>query len=220
VCRSAKEKDGDETARTARRGCVVQRGQGGSLKLLTLIHTVKSKPDRHPLAKLPLRAKVLSMLAEFKKQLSQTLEEIKSQGTLQNRADHYHAARCAHRPSSAATRLICARTIISASRSSRIDQSGGRKRSTVTGSGMASVRLICGTQDLHKDSRLALTKFSGRKRQSFIRAHSTPTRLVRKHYSPKKTPSSVDELNQRVDHRRHPALLKAQRFRYKHKRHG
>src|SRR5450755_2113639 len=99
------------------------------------------------------------MLAEFEKQLSQTLEEIKSQG------------------------LYKTERIITSPQDARIEVSGGKRVLNMCannylgladhpaliaaakealdshGFGMASVRFICGTQDIHKELEAALTKF-------------------------------------------------------------
>src|SRR3984893_5976298 len=101
------------------------------------------------------------MLAEFEKQVSQTLDEIKSQG------------------------LFKTERIITSPQDAHIEGAGGRevlnmcannylgladhpaliaaaKEALAThGFGMASVRFICGTKDLHQQLEEALTRFLG-----------------------------------------------------------
>jgi len=89
------------------------------------------------------------------------------------------------------------------------------------GFGMASVRFICGTQDIHKELEAALTKFLGQKKRSFIPPASTPTADYSQTLLTRNTDAVISDqkLNPRQHHRRHPPLPKVhnRRFRDKHK---
>ena len=83
------------------------------------------------------------------------------------------------------------------------------------GFGMASVRFICGTQDVHKELEArALALSSARKTRSSIRAASTPTAGCSRRCSSEQDAVISDELNHAsiVDGIR---LCKAKRYRYR-----
>jgi glycine C-acetyltransferase len=101
------------------------------------------------------------MLAEFEKQLSQTLEEIKSQGL-------YKTERIITTPQDAHIAVadgkrvlnMCANNYLGLADHPELIKAAKEALDT-HGLGMASVRFICGTQDLHKELEAALTKFLG-----------------------------------------------------------
>jgi glycine C-acetyltransferase len=101
------------------------------------------------------------MLAEFEKQLSETLDEIKSQGL-------YKTERVITTPQGAHIAVadgkrvlnMCANNYLGlADHPTLID--AAKEALDTHGFGMASVRFICGTQDIHKQLEAALTKFLG-----------------------------------------------------------
>src|SRR5450759_1354817 len=155
------------------------------------------------------------MLSEFKKQVSQTLDEIRSQG------------------------LFKTERIITSPQDARIEVSGGKRVLNMCannylgladhpaliaaakdaldthGFGMASVRFICGTQDIHKELEAALTKFLGTEDTIlYPSAFDANGGLFETLLGPEDAIIS-DELNHAsiIDGVR---LCKAQRFRYQH----
>src|SRR5471032_1490826 len=101
------------------------------------------------------------MLAEFEKQLSQTLEEIKSQGL-------YKTERIITGPQNAEISIADGRRVINLCANNYLGLSdhpaliaAAKEALDSHGFGMASVRFICGTQDIHKELEAALTKFLG-----------------------------------------------------------
>src|SRR5256886_17694177 len=101
------------------------------------------------------------MLAEFEKQLSQTLEEIKSQGL-------YKTERIITTPQDSHIKVaggkeainMCANNYLGLADHPELIKAA-KEALDSHGLGMASVRFICGTQDLHKALEAALTKFLG-----------------------------------------------------------
>src|ERR1039458_9481293 len=98
------------------------------------------------------------MLAEFEKQLSQTLEEIKSQGL-------YSTERIITSPQDAKIELaggervlnMCANNYLGLANHPAL-LAAAKKALDTHGFGLASVRFICGTQDIHKELEAAPTK--------------------------------------------------------------
>src|SRR3984893_3360667 len=91
------------------------------------------------------------MLAEFQKQLSQTLEEIKSQG-LYKTERIITSPQDAHIAVSDGKRVLnmCANNYLGLADHPELIKAA-KKALDDHGFGMASVRFICGTQDLHKE---------------------------------------------------------------------
>src|SRR4029079_9909675 len=101
------------------------------------------------------------MVAEFAKQLSQTLEEIKSQGL-------FKTERVITSPQDAHIAITGGKRVLNMwpknelGLAAHLALSAAAKEALEThGFGMASVRFICGTQDIHKELEAALTKFLG-----------------------------------------------------------
>src|ERR1700719_5217222 len=101
------------------------------------------------------------MLAEFEKQLSQTLEEIKSQGL-------YKTERIITTPQNAHIAVAGGKRVLNLCANNYLGLAdhpaliaAAKEALDTHGFGMASVRFICGTQDLHKELESALTNFLG-----------------------------------------------------------
>src|ERR1700704_2499172 len=101
------------------------------------------------------------MLAEFDQQLANTLAEIRSQGL-------YKTERIITSPQDAKIEIAGGRRVLNMCANNYLGLAdhpaliGAAKEALDThGFGMASVRFICGTQDIHKDLEGALTKFLG-----------------------------------------------------------
>src|SRR5438132_6047123 len=101
------------------------------------------------------------MVAEFEKQLSQTLEEIKAEGL-------YKTERVITTPQNAHITItgdkrvlnMCANNYLGLADHPALIAAAKAALDT-HGFGMASVRFICGTQDIHKELEASLTKFLG-----------------------------------------------------------
>ena len=101
------------------------------------------------------------MLAEFEKQLYQTLEEIKSQGL-------FKTERVITTPQDAHIKVAGGKDVLNMCANNYLGLAdhpalikAAKEALDSHGLGMASVRFICGTQDLHKELEAALTKFLG-----------------------------------------------------------
>src|SRR5437879_7678740 len=101
------------------------------------------------------------MLAEFEKQLSQTLEEIKSQG-LYKTERIITSPQDAHIAVAGGKRVLnmCANNYLGLADHPELIKAA-KEALDSHGLGMASVRFICGTQDLHQQLEAPLTKFLG-----------------------------------------------------------
>ena len=101
------------------------------------------------------------MLAEFEQQLSQTLDEIKAQGL-------YKTERIITSPQDAKIEITGGRRVLNMCANNYLGLAdhpkliaAAKEALDTHGFGMASVRFICGTQDIHKELEAALTKFLG-----------------------------------------------------------
>ena len=101
------------------------------------------------------------MLAEFEKHISQTLEEIKSQGL-------YKTERVIISPQDARIEIAGGKRVLNMCANNYLGLAdhpallkAAKEALDTHGFGMASVRFICGTQDIHKELEAALTKFLG-----------------------------------------------------------
>ena len=155
------------------------------------------------------------MLAEFERQLSHTLEEIKSQGL-------YKTERVITTPQDAHIRVgdggevlnMCANNYLGLADHPELIKAA-KEALDSHGLGMASVRFICGTQDLHRQLEDSLTNFLGTEATIlYPSAFDANGGLFETLLSDKDAVIS-DELNHAsiIDGIR---LCKAQRLRYKH----
>jgi glycine C-acetyltransferase len=155
------------------------------------------------------------MLAEFEKQLSQTLEEIKSQGL-------FKTERIITTPQDAHIKVaggkevlnMCANNYLGLADHPELIEAA-KKALDDHGLGMASVRFICGTQDIHKELEASLTKFLGTEETILYPSAFDANGGLFETILTEKDAVISDELNHAsiIDGIR---LCKAQRFRYKH----
>jgi glycine C-acetyltransferase len=155
------------------------------------------------------------MLAEFEKQLSQTLEEIKSQG-LYKTERIITTPQDAHIGVAGGKRVLnmCANNYLGLADHPELIKAA-KEALDSHGLGMASVRFICGTQDLHKELEAALTKFLGTEETILYPSCFDANGGLFETLLTEKDAIISDELNHAsiIDGVR---LCKAQRFRYKH----
>ena len=155
------------------------------------------------------------MLVEFEKQLSQTLEEIKSQGL-------YKTERIITTPQDAHISVADGKRVLNMCANNYLGLAdhpelikAAKKALDDHGFGMASVRFICGTQDIHKELEAALTKFLGTEDTILYPSAFDANGGLFETLLTEKDAVISDELNHAsiIDGIR---LCKAQRFRYKH----
>ena len=155
------------------------------------------------------------MLAEFQKQLSQTLEEIKSQGLFKTERI-ITTPQNAHIAVAGGKRVLnmCANNYLGLADHPELIKAAKAALDS-HGLGMASVRFICGTQDLHKELEAALTKFLGTEETILYPSCFDANGGLFETLLTEKDAIISDELNHAsiIDGVR---LCKAQRFRYKH----
>ena len=155
------------------------------------------------------------MLAEFEKQLSQTLEEIKSQG-LYKTERVITSPQDAHIAVANGKRVLnmCANNYLGLADHPQLIKAA-KKALDDHGFGMASVRFICGTQDIHKELEAALTGFLGTEDTILYPSAFDANGGLFETLLTEKDAVISDELNHAsiIDGIR---LCKAQRFRYKH----
>jgi glycine C-acetyltransferase len=155
------------------------------------------------------------MLAEFEKHLSQTLEEIKSQG-LYKTERIITTPQDAHIAVAGGKRVLnmCANNYLGLADHPELIKAA-KEALDSHGLGMASVRFICGTQDLHKQLEAALTKFLGTEETILYPSAFDANGGLFETLLTEKDAIISDELNHAsiIDGIR---LCKAQRFRYKH----
>jgi glycine C-acetyltransferase len=101
------------------------------------------------------------MIAPFEKQVSQTLTDIKAQGL-------YKTERIITSPQEAHISVAGGKRVLNMCANNYLGLAdhpaliaAAREALATHGFGMASVRFICGTQDIHKELEAALTKFLG-----------------------------------------------------------
>src|SRR5580700_11009366 len=155
------------------------------------------------------------MLAEFEKQLSQTLEEIKSQGL-------YKTERIITSPQDAKIEIAGGKRVLNMCANNYLGLAdhpallaAAKKALDTHGFGLASVRFICGTQDIHKELEAALTKFLGTEDTILYPSCFDANGGLFETLLGENDAVISDELNHAsiIDGIR---LCKAQRFRYKH----
>ncbi|MGZ3506748.1 MAG: glycine C-acetyltransferase [Vulcanimicrobiaceae bacterium] len=155
------------------------------------------------------------MLAEFDQQLVRTLDEIRSAGL-------YKTERIITTPQDAHIKLTGSRQVLNFCANNYLGLANhpaliaaAKEALDTHGLGMASVRFICGTQDIHKELETALTKFLGTEDTIlYPSAFDANGGLFETLLGPEDAIIS-DELNHAsiIDGIR---LCKAQRARYKH----
>ncbi len=155
------------------------------------------------------------MVAEFENQVSQTLEKIKSQGL-------FKTERVITSPQDAHIAITGGKCVLNMCANNYLGLADHRalvaaaKEALDThGFGMASVRFICGTQDIHKELEAALTKFLGTEETILYPSCFDANGGLFETLLTDKDAVISDELNHAsiIDGIR---LCKAQRFRYKH----
>ena len=155
------------------------------------------------------------MVADFGKQLSQTIEDIKAQGLFKTERV-ITTPQDAHIAITGGKRVLnmCANNYLGLADHPAL-LAAAKEALDTHGFGMASVRFICGTQDIHKELEAALTKFLGTEDtilypSCFDANGGLFETLLTEHDA-----IISDELNHAsiIDGVR---LCKAQRFRYKH----
>jgi glycine C-acetyltransferase len=155
------------------------------------------------------------MVAEFEKQVSQTLEEIKSQGLFKTERI-ITSPQDAHIAITGGKRVLnmCANNYLGLADHPALIAAAKEALET-HGFGMASVRFICGTQDIHKELEAALTKFLGTEETILYPSCFDANGGLFETLLADKDAVISDELNHAsiIDGIR---LCKAQRFRYKH----
>jgi glycine C-acetyltransferase len=155
------------------------------------------------------------MLAEFEKQLCQTLEEIKSQGLFKTERV-ITSPQDAHIAITGGKRVLnmCANNYLGLADHPALIAAAKDALDT-HGFGMASVRFICGTQDIHKELEASLTKFLGTEETILYPSCFDANGGLFETLLSEKDAVISDELNHAsiIDGIR---LCKAQRFRYKH----
>jgi glycine C-acetyltransferase len=155
------------------------------------------------------------MVAEFEKQISQTLEEIKSQGLFKTERV-ITSPQEAHIAITGGKRVLnmCANNYLGLADHPALIAAAKEALET-HGFGMASVRFICGTQDIHKQLEAALSKFLGTEDTILYPSCFDANGGLFETLLTDKDAVISDELNHAsiIDGIR---LCKAQRFRYKH----
>jgi len=155
------------------------------------------------------------MVAEFENQVSQTLEEIKSQGLFKTERI-VTSPQDAHIAITGGKRVLnmCANNYLGLADHPALIAAAKEALDT-HGFGMASVRFICGTQDIHKELEAALTKFLGTEETILYPSCFDANGGLFETLLTDKDAVISDELNHAsiIDGIR---LCKAQRFRYKH----
>jgi glycine C-acetyltransferase len=155
------------------------------------------------------------MVAEFENQVSQTLEEIKSQGLFKTERI-ITSPQDAHIAITGGKRVLnmCANNYLGLADHPALIAAAKEALDT-HGFGMASVRFICGTQDIHKELEAALTKFLGTEETILYPSCFDANGGLFETLLTDEDAVISDELNHAsiIDGIR---LCKAQRFRYKH----
>ena len=155
------------------------------------------------------------MLAEFDQHLANTLAEIRSQGL-------YKTERIITGPQDAKIQITGGRRVLNMCANNYLGLANhpaliaaAKEALDTHGFGMASVRFICGTQDIHKDLERSLTKFLGTEDTILYPSAFDANGGLFETLLGAEDAVISDELNHAsiIDGVR---LCKAQRFRYKH----
>src|SRR5256714_721864 len=189
---------------------------GVSNRLFTSRATEISVADRWPPAlHSAWFAQDCRMLAEFDQQLAKTLDEIKAQGL-------YKTERIITTPQNAHIAVAGGKRVLNLCANNYLGLAdhpaliaAAKEALDTHGFGMASVRFICGTQDIHKELESALTKFLGTEETILYPSAFDANGGLFETVLTDKDAVISDELNHAsiIDGIR---LSKAQRFRYKH----
>jgi glycine C-acetyltransferase len=160
-------------------------------------------------------ARKFAMLAEFDQQLASTLAEIRSQGL-------YKTERIITSPQDATIEIMGGRRVLNMCANNYLGLAdhpaliaAAKEALDTHGFGMASVRFICGTQDIHKDLEGSLTEFLGTEDTILYPSAFDANGGLFETLLGAEDAVISDELNHAsiIDGVR---LCKAQRFRYKH----
>src|SRR5689334_13328161 len=155
------------------------------------------------------------MLTQFQKQILQTLEEIQGQGLFKTERV-ITSPQEAHIAITGGKRVLnmCANNYLGLADHPALIAAAKEALNT-HGFGMASVRFICGTQDIHKELEASLTKFLGTEETILYPSCFDANGGLFETLLSEKDAVISDELNHAsiIDGIR---LCKAQRFRYKH----
>src|SRR3989441_7176378 len=155
------------------------------------------------------------MLAEFEQQVSRTLDEIKAQGLFKTERI-ITTPQDAHISVADGKRVLnmCANNYLGLADHPELIKAA-KEALDSHGFGMASVRFICGTQDIHKELEGALTKFLGTEDTILYPSCFDANGGLFETLLTEQDAVISDELNHAsiIDGIR---LCKAQRFRYKH----
>src|SRR5712675_1804158 len=155
------------------------------------------------------------MLAEFSQHVSETLAEIKSQGL-------YKTERIITTPQDAHIAVADGQRVLNMCANNYLGLAdhpaliaAAKEALDTRGFGMASVRFICGTHDIHKELEAALTKFLGTEETILYPSCFDANGGLFETLLTERDAVISDELNHAsiIDGIR---LCKAQRFRYKH----
>src|SRR5881396_3540698 len=155
------------------------------------------------------------MVSKFENQIAQTLEEIKTQGL-------YKTERIITTPQDAHITVADGKRVLNLCANNYLGLAdhptliaAAKEALDTHGFGMASVRFICGTQDIHKQLEAALTKFLGTEQTILYPSCFDANGGLFETLLSEKDAVISDELNHAsiIDGIR---LCKAQRFRYKH----
>ena len=155
------------------------------------------------------------MVAAFEKQVSKTIEEIKSQGL-------FKTERVITSPQNARISITGGKSVLNMCANNYLGLAdhpaliaAAKEALETHGFGMASVRFICGTQDIHKELEAALTKFLRTEETILYPSCFDANGGLFETLLSEKDAVISDELNHAsiIDGIR---LCKAQRFRYKH----
>jgi glycine C-acetyltransferase len=155
------------------------------------------------------------MLAEFDQQLANTLAELRSQGL-------YKTERVITSPQNARIEIAGGRRVLNMCANNYLGLAdhpaliaAAKEALDTHGFGMASVRFICGTQDIHQDLEGSLTKFLGTEDTILYPSAFDANGGLFETLLGAEDAVISDELNHAsiIDGIR---LCKAQRFRYKH----
>src|SRR5256712_4791448 len=155
------------------------------------------------------------MVSKFQNQAAQTLEEIKSQGL-------FKTERVITSPQDAHIAITDGRRVLNMCANNYLGLAdhpaliaAAKEALETHGFGLASVRFICGTQDIHKELEAALSKFLGTEGTILYPSCFDANGGLFETLLSEKDAVISDELNHAsiIDGVR---LCKAQRFRYQH----